>query len=124
MAQINGVVQVRHGGKSYSLILGMSGLAKLQREYDQSLSIFQEMEEEGKVPDFGALLRVVEIGLERFHGDADPYLADDLMRAKPELPVELVNAAFATMDGGAEGNGSPETGKAQARPAKRSRKGR
>lgn len=94
MAQITGAVTVTHDGKDYSLILGMSGLAQLQKEYGQDLKPLVEMEEEGKLPDFSVLVRITTIALKRFHPDADPYLADDLLRADPSVPMQVVRDAF------------------------------
>lgn len=123
VAQITGVVTASHEGLSLRLILGMAGLAKLQDEYGKDLAPLVAMFEDKTMPDFAVLLRVTQIGLERYHPDADPYLADDLLASDITVAVQLINAAFQGLQAAAPGkprgqaapgNGAKARGKAKA----------
>ncbi|WP_411839246.1 hypothetical protein [Paracoccus sp. ME4] len=123
MAQITGVVTAVHDGTEYSLILGMSGLARLQEEYGKDMAPIVAMFEEGEMPDFAVLLRVTELALQRHHPEGGRELADDLLTADITVPVRVINAAFEGLQaqggkagkGTAGGNGVRAGGKAKAR---------
>lgn len=120
MNAVTGVVTATHEGQTYRLILGMGGLARLQQEYGVELAPLVAMEDEGRMPDFSVLLRVTQVALERFHPDADPYLADDLLTADVAVAVRILNAAFGAMKGSAsvKAGGVPASVNTAARPAK------
>lgn len=111
MSQITGVVTAQHDGKAIRLILGMTGLAQLQVEYGKDLGPLVAMFEDKSMPDFSVLLRATQVALERFHGDADPYLADDLLAQDLTIAVRVINLAFEGLQ-----NAGPKSGKAKAAP--------
>jgi hypothetical protein len=118
MAEITGEITATFGGTSYRLVLGMRGLALLQAEYGLDLAPIlgnpgeapPEDPAEGvdpaeaaepdaaqaaqRLPDIGALIRVVEVSLARYHPNADPYLGSDLLQADMSLAPRLIFAAI------------------------------
>ncbi|WP_111559464.1 hypothetical protein [Paracoccus sediminilitoris] len=126
MAQLTGIIEAKHAGATYRLTLGMSGLARLQEEYGKGLEPLIAMAQEGQAPDFAVLLRVTQVALERFHPDADPYLADDLLAADVGIAVAVMSAAFAGLQaatpgkaGGATASGKATAPRGKAKPGKR-----
>ncbi|MFN3275447.1 MAG: hypothetical protein ACK41U_12305 [Paracoccus sp. (in: a-proteobacteria)] len=132
MAQITGIVTVRHAGKDYSLMLGMSGLAKLQQDYGKDLAPLVAMFEEKVMPDFAVLLRVTQIALERFHPDADDWLADDMLQHDFSVGARVIREAFESLqkatpavspDAAPVGTTSGNVAKPRAKKAKPARRG-
>ena len=126
MANVTGIIETKHAGATYRLTLGMSGLARLQEEYGKGLEPLIAMAAGGEAPDFAVLLRVTQVALERFHPDADPYLADDLLAADVGIAVAVMNAAFAGLQaatpgkpGGATASGKATAPRGKAKPGKR-----
>lgn len=112
MEGITGEVTAQHGGKEYRLYLGMRGIGRLQEEYGKDLAPLMADPDaaKGGVPDMGPLVRVVEVSLLRYHPDADPYLADDLLRTDLSLPGRLIASAIP----GAADEAPPAGGRARA----------
>jgi hypothetical protein len=50
----------------------------LQDEYGQNLEPILAIKD-GELPHFGVCLRVVELALQRYHPDAGPDVADDIL---------------------------------------------
>lgn len=128
MSQITGVVTVRHKDKDYSLMLGMSGLAKLQQEYGKDLAPLVAMFEEKVMPDFAVLLRVTQIALERYHPDVNAWLADDLLQNDFSVGARVISEAFeqlqkATPAAARKGAASGNVAKPRAKKAKPARRG-
>lgn len=99
MNEITGEVTVKVAGETYRLHLGMIGIAELQKEYGQHLEPITNMDlEEGQLPDFGVMIRVVDLALDRHHPKHDKYLADDILRADPSVFITLMDAAFPKPD--------------------------
>lgn len=115
MAQITGEITATLAGTTYQLCLGMRGIAKLQQEYGQQLDPITKLDPETEeLPDFGVMLRIMELALERHHPDADAWIADDLIRQDAAVVFRLIEAAFP----------SAEDGDAAEKPAGKKRKAR
>jgi hypothetical protein len=95
MADITGALSVEHNGARYSLRLTMRGIAKLQEEFGRDIAGLLSGDV-ATVPDFGAILRVVEIALAK----GNPSMADDKIKdladdiATVDLVGRIVQAAF------------------------------
>lgn len=118
MAQITGEITATLGDKTYQLCLGMIGFAQLQQEYGQQLEPITKLDpEREELPDFGVIVRIVEIALQRHHPEANRYVADDLCRQDMSLVYRLLEAA---MPAGAEdAGGKGKAGGAKKTPARR-----
>lgn len=94
MASVVGELVVNVGGKEYTLRLGFRELGKLQDEFGQDLAPFMQAHEEGLVPNFNAVVRLVEVSLSRYHPDAGPDVADDILASEMSIFGKLMAAAF------------------------------
>lgn len=93
MAKMLGEVNVSVGGESYCLRLTMRGIATLQDEYGQNLEPILALKK-GELPHFGVCLRVVELALQRYHPEAGPDVADDILTQDMAIFGTLLEAAF------------------------------
>lgn len=98
MAKMLGEVDVSVGSKNYCLRLTMRGIATLQDEYGQNLSPILGIKD-GELPHFGVCLRVVELALQRYHPDAGPDIADDILTQDMAIFGQILEAAFPQSDG-------------------------
>jgi hypothetical protein len=102
-----GGLTLKANGKSYSLYLGMSVMARVQEKhgaaFDKLLS-----GEGGDVPNLSVIHDLFMGALQRYHAaEADEYLVDDLIRQNAGALGSLVAAASppASESGSAEGKG-------------------
>lgn len=117
MSVLTGEIGATLGNTSYRLILGLRGIAQLQREYGNGLqgimgSPPQEGGEEGAaLPDFNAYMDVVKVSLQRFHSQAadDLDIVEGLLSQDWSLPGRLIAAAFP------DAEEKPAAGKRKAR---------
>lgn len=110
MASFTGEVIAKLGDEEYCLALGLRGVAKLQEQYGANLDPIHNLgQEEGELPDFSVLLRIVDVALERHHPDAPGDVAEMLLAADMALPGKLLTAAFP------EQKGAGKAGKGKAR---------
>jgi len=93
MAKMLGEVNVSVGNDRYCLRLTMRGIAALQDEYGQNLDPILNIKE-GELPHFGVCLRVVELALHRYHPEAGPDVADDILTQDMAIFGQLLEAAF------------------------------
>ena len=93
MAKMLGEVNVSVGSETYCLRLTMRGIATLQDEYGQNLEPILGLKED-QLPHFGVCLRVVELALQRYHPDAGPEVADDILTQDMGIFGQLMEAAF------------------------------
>ncbi|ABN75749.1 hypothetical protein Rsph17029_0636 [Rhodobacter sphaeroides ATCC 17029] len=93
------------GGRAVTLHLGMRGLGKLQDEFGQQLEPILGAFEEQRLPHFGAIVRVVEVALERHHPEAGSDLADDIVAEHPQVFAQLLEAAFPDQSSTPAGSG-------------------
>lgn len=93
MAKMLGEVTASVGGETYRLRLTMRGIATLQDEYGQNLDPILSLAD-GELPHFGVCLRVVELALQRYHPDAGPDVADDILTQDMGIFGQLLEAAF------------------------------
>ena len=93
MAKMLGDVNVSVGGQEYCLRLTMRGIATLQDEFGQNLEPILALQP-GELPHFGVCLRVVELALKRYHPDAGPDVADDILTQDMTIFGTILEAAF------------------------------
>ena len=102
MADPTGVVEVEHGGETYSLRLTMRGIARLQAKHGRNLSGMLDGSA-GDVPDMAAALDVVSEALQKGQGlpakEADD-IADELATADPMIVGRVLDGAFPDADAG------------------------
>jgi hypothetical protein len=105
MADVTGTIHIEHGGKQYALRLSMGGIAKLQAEFGRDIAGLLSGAA-NEVPDFAAILRVVEVALEKAQPSLSQEkikdLADDI--ASTDLVGKIIAAAFPDVEADA-GNG-------------------
>lgn len=115
MTDPRSVVRARVGDHEYRLHMGMSVLAQLQSQHGQN--VLSEIDAEA--PNLDVIVDLMALCLQRYHPDADTYLADDLLAENPGLLRDLMQA-FA---GHAESEGESESGNAPRPRRKRPPKG-
>jgi hypothetical protein len=98
MAKMLGDVTVSVGGEEYRLRLTMRGIATLQDEFGKNLDPILNLQP-GDLPHFGVCIRVVELALKRYHPDASPDVADDILTQDMGIFGQLLEAAFPQGDG-------------------------
>lgn len=102
MAKKMGELLVKHEGKEYRLCLTNRGIGVLQDEFGREMSAF--MPADGGVPSFAAIVRVVEIALQKYHGEeATPDLADDLLGSDRKVFGDLLAVTFPELKAGTGG---------------------
>lgn len=94
MAKIVGDVEVMLDGVTYTLHMGMREIAALQEQFGDELTPFLVPPKAGGLPKFGAYLRMVELALCRYHKDAAPIVAEDILAANLTIVPQLLAAAF------------------------------
>lgn len=117
MSALTGEIPAVLGNTSYRLILGLRGVAELQRDYGNNLhGIMGDAsdaggEKEATLPDFNAFIHVVKVSLQRFHpAEADNLdVIEGLLAQDLSLPGRLIAAAFP------EARQEPAAGKRKAR---------
>lgn len=96
MADATGTVHQEFGGKTYELRLTMRSIAALQEKYGNSVAGLLDGTA-GEIPNFGALLDLVSLALQRGSkidsADADD-LADEMMSEDTEIVGRIITAAF------------------------------
>ena len=97
MADSRGALKVTAGGQDYTLWLGMSGLAEMQAKHGQD--VLQKLEPpEGAdaawVPDLNIVLDLLMASLQRYHDDADRFVADEIFAENEGVVLHLLSAAF------------------------------
>jgi len=106
MADITGALSVEHNGTRYMLRLTMRGIAQLQAEFGRDIAGVLSGEA-GAIPDFAAILRIVEVALQKGQpgmiASEVAAVADDM--ATPDLVGRIVAAAFPDAEAQAVGNG-------------------
>jgi len=118
MENLTGEISVQHQGQDYLLMLGLRGVAKLQAKYGKNLDVIRTADAGvEELPDLGVYLDIVDIALERYHPDADPAIADQLLAADMSLPGLLLAAAFPSADGDA--GKTAKVGRGGKKPARR-----
>jgi hypothetical protein len=112
MQEATGTHYIEHGGARYALRLSMRGIAQLQSEFGRDIAGI--LSGETSVPDFKALLRVVEISLAKGQPGMTPdqiaTLADEI--ATTDLVGLIVQAAFP--EAGAEDVGNAQRARKRA----------
>lgn len=94
MAKVIGDLPIKVGEEQFTLHLGFRSIATLQDEFGRDLKPIMEAFEDGELPDFRAIVRIVEVSLTRYHPDAGPDVADAIMAENPTVFVDLISAAF------------------------------
>lgn len=112
MADVTGTHYHEHAGTRYAFRLTMRGLATLQAEFGRDIAGI--LSGGNGIPDFAAILRIVEVALERGTPSLSPdqvkELAEDM--ANGDLVGAIVKAAFPDAQEDQGGNG--KAGKAKA----------
>lgn len=105
MAKVVGDLSVKAGGKDYVLHLGFRALGTLQDELGRDLAPIMSAFEEGGLPNFGVLVRVIEVALVRYHPGVGPEVADAVLAENPTCFADLLVTAFpdAAAEAGTEG---------------------
>jgi hypothetical protein len=98
MAKMLGDLTVSVGGQEYCLRLTMRGIATLQDEFGQNLEPILNVKA-GQLPHFGVCLRVVELALKRYHPEAGPEVADDILSEDMMIFGRLLDTAFPAVEG-------------------------
>ena len=98
MSDPRGVLHVDVDGKTLSLHLGMTAIARLQGVHGQDvLSRLQQPDDAGDawLPDFGIITDVIRFSLAKYHADlVSDDLIDDIFHARRDIVVVLLEAAF------------------------------
>lgn len=94
MAKVVGDLPVPVGDKTYILHLGFRAIAQLQDEFGRDLGPIIGAFESGKLPDFRAIVRLIEVSLERYHPGATSEIADEILAENPKIFAELLSTAF------------------------------
>lgn len=112
MAEATGTHYHEHAGTRYAFRLTMRGMAELQQEFGRDIAGILT-NTVGGIPDFAALLRIVEVALAKgtpsLSAEQVKAVAEDV--ATPDLLGAIVKAAFPDQEGDA-GNGQ-RAGKAK-----------
>lgn len=116
MAGLTGEITAVLGNSSYRLVLGLRGIAELQRDYGNNLQGIMgdrpagadagDEAKEAVLPDFDAFMQVVKVSLRRFHPEyaEDLDVVEGLLAQDWSLPGRLIAAAFPdAQPGGARG---------------------
>jgi hypothetical protein len=113
MAKPIGDIEVALDGATYTLHMGFRELGVLQSEFGRNLVPLLVKPDDGELPDLAAYLRVVEVSLRRYHPQAAPTVADDIMAADIGIVAKLLAAAFpdALKSGADGGPEKPEAGR-------------
>jgi len=99
MAKQMGELLVKHDGVEYRLCLTNRSIGVLQDEYGRDMAAI--MPSDGGVPNFGAIVRAVELSLSRYHSDvASADLADDIVGVDRSVFGDLLAVTFPDVDGG------------------------
>jgi hypothetical protein len=105
MADVTGTHWHEHAGTRYAFRLTMRGMAQLQAEFGRDIAGILSAKSD-EIPDFAAILRIVEVALAKGNPSLDAEkvkaLAEDL--ATPDLVGAIVQAAFPDA-GDSAGNG-------------------
>jgi len=109
MADITGTLRATLGGAEYTLRLTMRGIAMLQSEFGPDLGgLLSGKFQDGAIPDFNIVLRVVEVALAKGMPDltADRLreIADDLVTSDQTIVARIMQAAFPDAAKDAPGN--------------------
>ncbi|MBL1438337.1 MAG: hypothetical protein COB08_019335 [Rhodobacteraceae bacterium] len=96
MSKKMGELTVKHEGKKYRLCLTNRAVGTLQDEYGRDMADL--MPPDGGVPHFGAIVRAVELSLQRHHPDeATVEFADDLLGSDRGVFGDLLGVTFPEM---------------------------
>jgi len=97
MADIRGSMTVMANGEEYKLFVGMSVLADLQAKHGQD--VLEKLDPptgagESWMPDLNIVTDLFLFALQRFHGDADRWLVDDIIAENGDALGQLMKASF------------------------------
>ena len=96
MTKKMGELRVKREGKEYRLCLTNRAVGVLQDEYGTAMAPL--MPTDGSVPHFGAIVRAVELSLQRYHPEeATADLADDLLGSDRAVFGGLLDVTFPEM---------------------------
>lgn len=102
MADVTGTHHIDHAGARYAFRLTMRGIAELQGEFGRDIAGILTAKP-GDIPDFKAVLRIVEIALAKgspsLPAEQVPAIAEDL--ASADLVAAILQAAFPAVEGDA-----------------------
>ena len=90
-------MKVQANGEEYTLFVGMSVLADLQAKHGQDVLTQLEAPEgsgENWMPDLSIVTDLFLGALQRFHPDADRWIADDIIAENAEALPMLMQASF------------------------------
>lgn len=99
MSDITGTVHHQFAGREYELRLTLGGVSKLQAKHglDVGGMLSADGANDHKIPDFGIMIDIVAIALEKGGScaDVDQWdLADDMLTGDKSLAARILQAAF------------------------------